>query len=174
MTPKHAVFLAFAAVLIAGCAYDPRVVVTEQSVWSPIQPGPSYALVVQDDRLPAESGGQAVIREALAGHGWTEASGAPTWTVRATYAVRPEHVGARAADPEAWLVEPRRTPWWRRTRAVHTLTLSLLEPRGQREHRRVNASISGPVKPPRETLRALAEAAAARLDPQAVQPAPSS
>lgn len=170
MTPKHAVFLASAAALIAGCAYNPRVVVTEQAVRPTLQQPPTYALVVQDDRLPADSGGPAILREALAAHGWTEARGAAAWTLRATYAIRPEHVGARGADPETWLVEPRRTPWWRRTRAVHTLTLGMVEPGGQRESHRVSASISGPVKPPRETLQALAEAAAARLDPQWVPP----
>lgn len=162
--------LALSAALVAGCAHVPRIVVAERTERPVLQTDPAYALSVQADRLPTETGGADALRQALARHGWREAIGASAWTVRATYVVRPEHVGAvQGADEEVWLVQPRRTPWWRRPRVVHTLTLSLVQPGAQRESYRVDASVSGPVAPPEETVRALAEAAAERLDPRRIQ-----
>jgi hypothetical protein len=161
--------LAISAVVVAGCAYVPRVNVAERTERPVLQPGPTYALSVQSERLPTQAGGSEALRQALSRHGWRETGDATAWTVRATYAVRPEHVGALGADQEAWLIQPRQTPWWRRPRVLHTLTLSLIPPGGQRESYRVDASISGPIDPPEETVRALASAAAERLDPARIQ-----
>lgn len=171
MTVRLPAALALSAALIAGCAYVPRVTVAERAERPALQSAPTYALSVQADRLPVETGGADVLRQALARRGWVEAGADPAWTVRATYAVRPEHVGAQGADEEVWLVRPHRTPWWRGPRVVHTLTLSLVQPGGQRESYRVDASVSGPVAPPEDTLSALADAAAERLDPRRIQSA---
>ncbi len=156
--------LALSAAVVAGCAHAPSVVVAERAARPALQTEQTYALSIQAERLPTGAAGADTLRRALAQHGWREATEAPAWTVRATYAVRPEQVGARGADKEVWLIQPQRKPWWRSARVVHTLTLSLIPPGAQRESYRVDASISGPVAPPEETMRALAEAAAERLD----------
>lgn len=160
--------LALSTALLAGCAHVPRVVVAERAERPALQSGPTYALSLQAERMPSEGGADA-LRQALQRHGWREAAGPSAWTVRATYAARPEHVGAQGADEDAWLIEPRRTPWWRGTRTVHTLTLGLIPPGGQRESYRVDAWISGPTASTEETVRALADAATERLDPARIQ-----
>ncbi len=123
--------------LLAACASAPAI--ERLAVRPPA--AASFQLAKGDN----DQGAGAAAERALVATGWQVAATAPRWIVETSYTARPEAAGAFTSEatpktPGEWLALPKRKAWWRRERAVRTLTLRFVDPATGREASRLSAS----------------------------------
>ena len=168
MASRSLIVAASTALLLAGCAWGPRVDITSPA---PLPTSATtYRLVEADPATGVDGAVAAAVRRQLQARGWRETREAPAWRMEAVYAVRPQKTGSYSdisAGEQAWVVEPRLPQWWGRGRQVHSLTLILIGPGDSTTVYQSAAVATARPRDPDAMIERLAEAAAGALAPGA-------
>jgi hypothetical protein len=166
MTNRFLIVFASTAVLLAGCAWGPRVETTAP-VTLPVTAG-TYRLIGADSATAVDVAVASALRSQLQAKGWNETADAPVWRMEAIYMIRPQKVGGYSdvsARDEVWIVAPALPRWWASKRRVHSLTVILTGPDDSRTTYQASAAVTVRDRTPDAMIDLLAEAVAAELKP---------
>jgi hypothetical protein len=166
MTSRFLIVSASTALLLAGCAWGPRVETTPP-VTLPVTAG-TYRLIGAESATAVDVAVASALRRQLQAKGWRETAEAPVWRVEAAYAARPQKIGSYSdvsARDEAWIAAPALPQWWVSKRRVHSLTVILTGPGDSPTTYQASAAVTAREQNPDATIEVLAEAVAAELKP---------
>lgn len=167
MSSRTLIPCALAALLLAGCAWGPRVEVTPVVLPTSAL---TYRLIGAEPATAVSLAVEGALRRQMEAQGWREVEDAPVWRVEAAYSIRPQKVGGysdETARDEEWVAEPRLPQWWARKRLEHRLTLVLNGPVDSPTVYQTSATITDRDRTPEAAIDRLVEAVTTELKPGA-------
>lgn len=167
MSSRTLILSASAALLLAGCAWGPRVEVKPAVLPTS---APTYRLISAEPATAVNLAVEGALRRQMEARGWREVADAPAWRVEAAYSIRPQKVGGysdKTARDEEWVAEPRVPQWWARKRLVHRLTLVLNGPGDSPALYQASAAVTVRDRTPEAAIDRLVEAVTTELKPGA-------
>ena len=126
------IWIAVAALTLAGCAPPPPVVTATGAAARLAAPA-RFDLGPVEPVSDVEAAAARAVTERLASHGWVPDAAHPDVLVEVAYAAAPQALGVHAGDarpetPADWLEPPTPRRWWRRAGERHALSVRLVEP----------------------------------------------